>query len=159
MVLDTNCGDRPILTLTFEEKVIPMLYIIIALLVLIFVVAAMKQLTAQERAIVVKTTSNVVTGIAVYSAKTAKETVLVTNDLGAITGLKIALSQQETLAEMDKFNTDIASKGGSPKVAITKVKEHGAALGTTEIVTSLRASRRAMEADLAALRASINPSI
>ena len=136
-----------------------MLYIIIALLVLIFVVAAMKQLTAQERAIVVKTASNIVTGVAVYSAKTAKETVLVTNDLGAITGLKIALSQQETLAEMDKFNTDIASKGGSPKVAITKVKEHGAALGTTEIVTSLRASRRAMEADLAARRASINPSI
>jgi hypothetical protein len=136
-----------------------MLYIIIALLVLIFVVAAMKQLTAQERAIVVKTTSNVVTGIAVYSAKTAKETVLVTNDLGAITGLKIAISQQETLSDMNQFNTDVASKGGAPKVAITKVKEHGAALGTTEIVTGIRNSRLVMQAELAALRASINPSI
>ena len=159
MVLDTNSGDRPILTLTFEEKVIPMLYIIIALLVLIFVVAAMKQLTAQERAIVIHTTSNVVTGIAVYSAKTAKETVLVTNDLGAITGLKIAISQQETLSDMNQFNTDVASKGGAPKVAITKVKAHGEALGTTEIVTDLRATRLAMQAELAALRASINPSI
>mgnify|MGYP007123693422 FL=1 len=136
-----------------------MLYIIIALLVLIFVVAAMKQLTAQERAIVIHTASNVVKVTAVYSAKVAKETVLATNDLGAITGMKIAISQQETLSDMNQFNTDMASKGGAPKVAITKVKAHGEALGTTEIVTDLRATRLAMQAELAALRASINPSI
>ena len=136
-----------------------MLYIIITLLVLIFTVAAMRQLTAQERAIVVKTASNIVTGVAVYSAKTAKETVLVTNDLGAITGLKIAISQQETLSDMNQFNTDVASKGGAPKVAITKVKAHGEALGITDTATDLRATRLAMQAELAALRASINPSI
>ena len=133
-----------------------MLYIIIALLVLIFIVAAMKQLTEKERGVAVKTTSNVVTGIAVYSAKAAKGLVLATNDGGAIVGLKIALNQQETLAEMNQFNTDIAAKGGITKVAITKANEHSEALGFTEIATGLRNSRKTMQAELAARRASIN---
>jgi hypothetical protein len=130
-----------------------MFTLFIIALVLVFVVAAFKQLLPEERAIVTKSGVNGLGVVTVYTFKALRGTVRTAWDIGTIAGMQTSLQQQETLTDLDKFNKEMTAKGGATKEAIRINNSHADTLGIVDMQKSLAETKARIREELAAARA------
>ena len=130
-----------------------MLFIIIAVVIVIFSIGALKSMTPTERSIVVRRTLNILTFGIVYLFRAGKEGVKISYQAGRVAGATLSLHGQDTLAAMADHNNSVAEKGGAVKEAIRVSKSHGEALGLSNVAASLKAEADELDVLLAQARA------
>jgi len=129
-----------------------MFTIIILILVVAFAVGALKSMSAEERAIVIRRTINMVTFGTVYLFRASKAATIATYQSGRIAGSTLALEGQDTLDSMNDHNNEVASKGGATREAIRSSQSHAEALGFTDMNKTLKAKADALAAEVEAKR-------
>lgn len=138
------------------SRSISMLTLIIIIIVAAFAIGFLKNLTAQERAIVMGRTLNAtkygVTGV----VKVTKSTVNTVYNAGQIAGIELAIQGQDTLASMNDFNTEVASKGGAIKQAVQDVNNLTESMGLSTVNVDMKKTIQERSKVLAEMRAKIN---
>ena len=129
-------------------------FIFIAVVIIIFVVGYLKELNAEEKAIVVGRTINATKYGATMAIKATRSTAKATFQAGQIAGLEMALNGQDAITAMDTHNKDVASKGGAVKISVEDFNKICADLGVSDLNANMAKTIETKRAELAAVRAS-----
>lgn len=141
-------------TITKEHLMFSYTFIIIAIIALIFLVGYLKELNAEEKAIVVGRTINATKYGATMAIKATRSTAKATFQAGQIAGLEMALNGQATITAMDTHNKDVASKGGAVKMSVQDFDKLCADLGVADLNTNMAKTIETKREELATVRAS-----
>ena len=129
-------------------------FIIIAVIIVIFLVGYLKELNAEEKAIVVGRTINATKYGATMAIKATRSTAKATFQAGQIAGLEMALNGQATITAMDTHNKDVASKGGAVKMSVEDFNKFCADLGVAGLNDDMAKTITYKRAELELVRAS-----
>ena len=129
---------------------------IIIVLVVAFAIGFLKNLNAQERAIVMSRTLNAAKYGVTGAAKITRSTVKATYQSGQLAGIEMAINGQDTLKSMDNHNKDVQSRGGAVKIAVEDVNTLSARMGLDSVNKDLADKIAERKAVLDAKRAELN---
>ena len=156
MMLDINSyptDQKGMIYLRVYRKGFTMFTIIIITLVVAFAIGFLKNMTANERAIVMSRTLNAtkygVTGV----VKVGKSTIKATYQSGQIAGMQMALEGQDTLASMHEFNKNVTANGGAVKIAVEDINKLSVSMGLDTVNADLARRIAEMNVKLAEARA------
>lgn len=130
-----------------------MLEVIVLVLLVVGMVGMFKSMTKEERNVIAKSSLNVVKVSGSYSAKMAKDTLKVAYKSGEVVGKSISLEHQETLTDLNTFNTEINADGGAIKVGIKTARRHLDTIGVEGALSSLDTTNLDLETKLREARA------
>lgn len=121
-----------------------MLFIIILVVVVVFAVGALKEMSPSERTIVIRRTLNIATFGVVYIFRALRGLVRASYQSGRIAGATMAVQGQDTFDSMYASNVEVEEKGGATKEAIRVSISHEDALGFTGMNNDLKAKADAL---------------
>lgn len=129
-------------------------FIFIAIIVIIFLVGYLRELNAEEKAIVVGRTINATKYGATMAIKATRSTAKATFQAGQIAGLEMALNGQDAITAMDTHNKDVASKGGAVKISVEDFNKICSDLGVADLNVNMAKTIETKRAELELVRAS-----
>lgn len=129
-------------------------FIIVAIIITIFLVGYLRELNAEEKAIVVGRTINATKYGATMAIKATRSTAKATFQAGQIAGLEMALNGQDAITAMDTHNKDVASKGGAVKISVEDFNKICSDLGVADLNVNMAKTIETKRAELALVRAS-----
>ncbi|MCI4437528.1 MAG: hypothetical protein JHC33_12035 [Ignisphaera sp.] len=133
-----------------------MFTLIVLVLVVVFVVGALKSMSPSERVIVIRRSLNMITFGAVYLFRAGKGAATASYQSGRIAGTTLALEGQDALKAMKEHNEEVASKGGAAREAVRVSISHADALGLASLNKELKEKADALEAELEEMRKVLN---
>lgn len=128
-------------------------FIIITVIAVIFLVGYLRELNAEEKAIVVGRTINATKYGATMAIKATRSTAKATFQAGQIAGLEMALNGQAAITAMDEHNKTVSAKGGAVKMSVEDFNKFCADLGVAGLNDDMAKTIVSKREELAIARA------